>query len=112
MNRSEFQTILESKRDWVVVWLSAVWCIPCKTVDPLIAPWIEQLPEKVAVLHLDIDKCFDVYAVLRAKKQVRGIPALLGYKPGNETLYSDVSCSGTSESEIDAFFRTILHLNV
>ena len=112
MNRNDFQVILESKRDWVIVWFSATWCDPCKKVEPLITPWIERLPDKIAVLHLDYDTNCDVYAALRGKKQVRGIPVLLGYKPGNTTLYADVSCSGILEKDVDAFFRTIQYLKL
>ena len=112
MNRTDFQVILESKRDWVIVWFSAGWCAPCKVVEPIITPWIARLPDRIAVLHLDVDSNSDVYAALRGKKQVRGIPALLGYKPGNATMFADVACSGTLEKDVDAFFRTIQYLKL
>jgi thiol-disulfide isomerase/thioredoxin len=108
MNRSEFQTLLGSKRGWIVVYLSAPWCIPCGKASPIIQCRSEKLPKEVTYLHLNVDNCFDVYAVLRAKKQVKGIPALLGYKPENATFMADESCSGANEADIDAFFSKII----
>jgi thioredoxin-like negative regulator of GroEL len=107
MERADFRTLLESNRDWIVVYLSAPWCIPCGKAGPIIEARAAKLPEKVTYLHLNVDTCFDVYALLRAKKQVKGIPALLGYKPGNVTFLADVSCSGSDERDIDAFFSKI-----
>jgi len=107
MDRKQFQQLLESKRDWLVVYLSAPWCAPCAVAEPLIAAHVARLPSRIAYLHLNVDTCGDVFAALRAKKQVRGIPALLAYQPGNTTLISDASCSGADETDIAAVFRKL-----
>jgi thiol-disulfide isomerase/thioredoxin len=107
MDREQFQKLLESKRDWIIVHLSATWCAPCKVANPIICRMVEKLPDKVTYLDLDVDSCFDVYAVLKSKKQVKGVPSLLGYKPGNATMFADVSCSGSNEEDIVAFFSKL-----
>jgi len=107
MDRIQLQALLDSNRDWLVIALWAPWCGPCKTAEPLIQAYAAKLPTKVAYLHLNVDTCYDVYAALKAKKQVRGIPALLAYKPENRTLMADISCSGSDAMEIGTFFGKV-----
>ena len=107
MDRTELLAVLESQRDWLVIALWAPWCGPCKTAAPMVAAYAAKLPTKVTYLRLNVDTCSDVYAALKAKKQVRGIPALLAYKPDNATLIADVSCSGANGADIAAFFSKI-----
>jgi thioredoxin-like negative regulator of GroEL len=107
MDRVELQALLESQRGWLVIALWAPWCVPCKTAAPLVAACAAKMPTKVTYLHLNVDTCADVYAALKAKKQVRGIPALLAYKPENATLIADVSYSGGNRADIEAFFSKV-----
>jgi thiol-disulfide isomerase/thioredoxin len=107
MDRTDLLSMLQSKRGWVVVYLSAPWCAPCKKAGPLIEARVAKLAESVVFLHLNVDTCADVYASLRAKKQVNGIPTLLAYKKNNHTLYADASCSGAEEANIDNFFSKL-----
>ena len=107
MDRNVFLSLLGAERDWIVVWLSAPWCKFCVGSEPSVQCRMNNLRNDITVLHLNIDKSPDLYAVLRSKKQVRGIPALLAYKPGNTTYFADASCVGAQAADLDAFYAAI-----
>jgi hypothetical protein len=56
---------------------------------------------------LDIDENFDLYAFMKSKKQVRGIPALLAYNKGTLTYAADASVSGSDTEALDFFFKEV-----
>ena len=58
-------------------------------------------------LKLDVDDSSDLYAHLKAKKQVSGIPVLLAYKKGNMTPYANYSVTGSDRPGIDTFFKQV-----
>ena len=62
------------------------------------------------IYNVDVDECFDVYAFLKQKKMISGIPTLLAYKKGNTFFAPDASISGTNESDINNFFDACLKM--
>jgi hypothetical protein len=53
---------------------------------------------KCAVLDIDEEANFDLYAFLKSKKMVNGVPVILFYKMGNNTwIPSDVVVGSNSE---------------
>ena len=56
---------------------------------------------------LDVDTSSEIFASLKAKKQVRGVPTLLAYKQGNVSIISDTSISGTNKKDINSFFDSL-----
>jgi len=59
---------------------------------------------------LDADADADCFSALKAKKQIKGVPSLLGYVKGNKSMVADICISGTNKNEIDCFFESLCFL--
>jgi len=90
----------------------ATWCKPCQMIAPVIKSLNEQVIKANKVLcyiDLDVDQCSDLYAFMKQKKMVRGIPVILCYKKSqynDDTFYvpSD-SITGASTQDVVNFYR-------
>jgi len=107
-NLEEFKQILEENSGWVVLRFTAGWCKPCQRVKPHLESWFSRLPETVQVVNIDADDHFEIYAFMKNKKMISGIPALLAYRAGNVNYTFDESVSSSSPQDIDAFFNRVL----
>jgi thiol-disulfide isomerase/thioredoxin len=108
LDRTAFQDLISKNTDGVLVFkMGADWCGPCKKINPLVHSLAEKMPDNVAVINVDVDESFDLYAWMKTRKQVNGIPALLAYYPGNETFASDYAVFGGDESVVNNFFTEI-----
>jgi hypothetical protein len=54
--------------------------------------------------EIDIDECFDLFAFMKTKKMMKGIPTMMAYKRGTTSFVADDSISGTDIGEVNAFF--------
>ena len=66
------------------------------------------MPSNVLCADVDVDESFDLFAFLKQKKMVKGIPAMLAYEKGNHSYPPDESISGTDEKDLDDFFKRCL----
>lgn len=108
MNREELLKRIEENDSILVVFITATWCAPCQVIKPYI---MEKFKEtEYTYILLDVDADADCYAALRAKKQFKGVPSLLGYVKGNRALSADICISGTVKNEIDCFFESLCFL--
>ncbi len=73
------QEVLEAKLP-VLVDFTAVWCGPCKMLDPVVKQLAEGWDGKVRVLKLDVDD----NPSLAMQYQVMGVPTLMLFKGGQE----------------------------
>jgi len=105
-NRQQFHEIL-CQNKIVVIKFGADWCGPCKKIKDLFYNKIMNLNSQILVGDVDVDESFDVYAFLKSKKMVNGIPVILAYKANNESFIPDLSVTGTNETEIINFFNEI-----
>ncbi|MEW5869735.1 MAG: thioredoxin [Chloroflexota bacterium] len=62
----------------VLVDFTAVWCGPCKMLDPVMHQLAESWKDKIKVYKLDVDD----YPQLAAQYQVMGVPTLMLFKGG------------------------------
>jgi thioredoxin 1 len=69
--------VLEEKTP-VLVDFTAVWCGPCKMLDPVVKQLAQDWYGKVKVFKLDVDDCPD----LAMNYQVMGVPTLILFKNG------------------------------
>jgi thioredoxin 1 len=104
-DRKHFAELLQKNPGLIVVKFGAEWCGPCKTIEPLVQSYFEQSPAKVQCVKIDIDECFDVYAYLKSKKIVNGIPAILCYQKENLNYVPDDFVLGANSQEISSFFE-------
>ena len=103
-----FQTLLETNPGLLIIKLSAEWCIPCQSIKNNVENWFSIMPNHVQTVLLDIDESFTVYATLKNKKMLQGVPAILMYRKGNNTIIPDQIINSSNKNEIDVFFMQIL----
>jgi len=69
--------VLESEEP-VLVDFTAVWCGPCKMLDPVVKQLAQEWDNKVKVFKLDVDD----HPNLAMDYQVMGVPTLMLFKGG------------------------------
>lgn len=107
-DKNEFQEILDNNKSVVVLKFGADWCKPCKLIAPLIEEYKNKLDENIHFYNLDVDDNFEIYAYLKSKRMVSGIPALLAYKANNTSFAPCYSVTGTNKESIHIFFNSLL----
>lgn len=110
-SRDIFFEILKLNPGVFIFKFGAEWCGPCKAIKKYIDNVSLVLPNNIMYIYnVDVDECFDLFAYLKQKKMITGIPTLLAYKKGNTHFAPDASVSGTSEAELAHFFNTCLKM--
>ena len=109
--RDVFMELLKTNPGVFIFKFGAEWCGPCKKIKKFVDKVSLVLPTNIIyIFSVDVDECFDLYAYLKQKKMVSGIPVMLAYKAGNITYAPDASVSGTDENELKYFFDTCLKM--
>ena len=62
----------------VLVDFSAVWCGPCKMLDPIVEELAQEWSQQLKVVKLDVDH----NASIAMQYQVMGVPTLILFKDG------------------------------
>jgi thiol:disulfide interchange protein len=104
---SDFYNILQNNKRCVILKFEADWCVPCTKIKSHVHEWfnkIESEHDDIQMFYINVDESFEVYAHLKTKKMVQGIPAMLAYYKGNTTFAFNESVSGTDINAIDLFF--------
>jgi thioredoxin-like negative regulator of GroEL len=101
---NDFRKLLQNNPGVIVIKFGATWCQPCKKADPVIKHSIDQMPDTVQCVVVDVDESFEVYAYMKNKKMVSGIPALVAYYKENGSFIPDEFCMGAKTEDINAFF--------
>lgn len=78
VSENSFQTEVLDSPTPVLVDFTAVWCGPCKMLDPIVAQLAELWKDKLRVVKLDVDDNPD----LAMRYQVMGVPTLMLFKQG------------------------------
>lgn len=78
VNQSNFQTEVLSASGPVLVDFSAVWCGPCKMLEPIIDQLVQEWGDSVKVVRLDVDQSPDI----AIQYQVMGVPTLMLFIDG------------------------------
>ena len=109
--------------EFIMLKFQADWCRPCKVLNPFVHKQVTQkLKEmdekqrKNVFLYVDVnvDVCIDLYAFLKQKKRINGIPAIFLYSKkisaqmDREHMYiPHASVTGVKEGEIKKLFDCI-----
>ena len=110
-SRNDFLNLLQNNPGLVIMKLGAEWCGPCKRISPILEAFFATSPDTVLCADIDVDESFDLYAYLKSKKMVNGIPVILCYKKGNYNYIPNDSVTGADPVQLDAFFkRCVAHL--
>lgn len=78
VNETNFQAEVLDAALPVLVDFTAVWCGPCKMLDPLVKQLAQDWDGRVKVVKLDIDENQD----LTIQYQVMGVPTLILFVKG------------------------------
>lgn len=78
VDEGNFQNVVMSAEEPVLVDFSAVWCQPCKMLDPIVKQLAGEWDGKVKVVKIDADANPNLVMQFR----VMGIPTLLFMKGG------------------------------
>jgi thiol-disulfide isomerase/thioredoxin len=99
--------VARNDRGIIVVKFGAVWCGPCKKIEPHVNVAMAQMPPNVYCYLVDIDNSVDLYAFLKAKKVVSGVPSILAYYPGSVLIAPEHRVVGADSIAIDQFFGCV-----
>lgn len=76
----------------VLIDFHAIWCGPCKSMNPVIKEVAKSLKGKATVIKIDIDK----NEHLANKLNIRGVPTFIIYKKGEIVWRDSGMQSGTN----------------
>lgn len=105
-NRQHFAQLLESNPGLFIIKFGAEWCGPCKLIEQDVVNCFNKMPDNVQCAIIDVDESFDVYAFLKSKRMVNGIPAILVYYKGNLNYVPNGSIAGADKKQLNIFFET------
>jgi thioredoxin 1 len=103
-NRDAFMHLLTNNPGLIILKLGANWCGPCKKIKPVVDGFFATSPDEVICGDIDVDESYDFYSMLKSKKMVNGIPAILCYKKGNTSFIPDDMVTGADPNSLHNFF--------
>lgn len=109
-SRHQFLDFLKSNPGFVVVKLGAEWCGPCKKIHNEVNDFFSRCPENVICCDIDVDDSFDLYAFLKSKKMVTGIPVIMVWKQGSIEYIPDYSYVGADKEGLANFVNMMLNM--
>jgi thiol-disulfide isomerase/thioredoxin len=102
----QFYNILKENKSIVIFKFGADWCIPCKKIEPTVNKWFYDLRDNnIITILVDVDESFELFAFLKTKKMIQGIPAILAYYKGNTSYVFDDSVAGCDLNSVNLFFQ-------
>ena len=104
-SRKEFFELLTLNPGLIIMKLGATWCGPCKKIAPVLEGFFATSPDNVLCADIDVDESDDLYAMMKSKRMVNGIPVILCYKKGNTSYIPDDSVTGADPVKLSAFFK-------
>jgi thiol-disulfide isomerase/thioredoxin len=104
-DRTAFLTILKQNPGTLIFKFTADWCKPCQSIKNVVDAHFENISsDSVWCFEVDIDENFDLFAYMKTKKMMKGIPTMMAYKKGTTSFSHDDSISGADIGEVNAFF--------
>ena len=107
LEKKEFLEMLKLNQSTIVFKFYADWCGPCKKIEPMVNDYFDNCPSPVACYKVDVDESFNLFGMLKTKRILNGIPALLAYNKENSGVMPDDSCLSSNETEVKAFFDRV-----
>ena len=111
-NFSHFQEIWINNPGVLIIKFGATWCGPCKQIEPLVNECISKMSDNVQCVIIDIDECFELYAFLKKKRVLSGVPVIIGYykskivdKDQTTFFYPEEMVIGADKAKVIEFFN-------
>ena len=105
LNRTEFMEQVNANNGLFLIKFTASWCGPCKAIAPFVNDQFSKTPDNVTCANIDVDDNFDLFAFMKSKKMIKGVPAILAYKRENKSFSPDMSVSGSDQTKLISFFQ-------
>ena len=110
-DRTAFLTLLSKNPGLLIFKFTADWCKPCQSIKSEVDAHFKSITnDDILCYEIDVDECFDLFAFMKTKKMMKGIPTLMAYKKGNIRYVPDDSISGADIGDVNAFFNRCRHL--
>ena len=78
LDEATFQNDVIESTEPVLVDFTAVWCQPCKMLDPVVEELADEWEDSVKVFKLDVDE----HPNVAMNYQIMGVPTLMLFKNG------------------------------
>lgn len=104
-DRKDFLTLLGNNPGVLIFKFTADWCSPCQKIKPYVDGQFQLISSNtIHCYEVDVDESFDLFAFMKTKKMMKGIPTMLAYKKGTTNFAPDDSISGADLNEVNQFF--------
>lgn len=104
-DRNDFLKLLHENQGLMIFKYTADWCKPCQTIKNEVEAHFKNISSSsILCFEVNVDECFDLFAFMKTKKMMKGIPSLMVYKKDNTMFVPDDSISGADIGEVNAFF--------
>ena len=104
-DRHAFLKLLHENKGLMIFKYTANWCKPCQMIKSEVNAHFKNISDpSVLCFEVDVDECFDLFAFMKTKKMMKGIPTLMVYKKGNTSFVPDHSISGADIGDVNSFF--------
>jgi len=107
-SRDNFLNRIKTNPGLFFIKFGAEWCVPCKQIEQEVLQYFNNMPDNVQCAIIDIDDNFEIYAFLKTKKMVKGIPTILCYRKENDSYIPDESFSGADKDGLKEFIDNCL----
>ena len=107
VSSEDFQLFIANEQKPLVVKFTADWCGPCKRIKPVVDEQVKILDDKIIYMEIDVDESFDVYATMKSKRMLSGIPTLMFYALDNKEFYPSLTTTGGNIDTVKGFFQDI-----
>jgi thiol-disulfide isomerase/thioredoxin len=105
LNKEQFLKEFTTIEDGFIIKFGAEWCGPCKKIEKQVKELMGKTPASVKCAIIDIDDDFELYALFKSKRLINGVPAMFGFKKGNQSGVPDDVVVGADENQIHLFFQ-------
>lgn len=97
------ENILPNNPGYVIVKFGAEWCKPCKLIKSVVDDSFSKMGSNIQCFDIDVDECFDVYAFMKSRKMVAGIPSILIWNKGNKEYVPSAFITSADSEEVERF---------
>ena len=104
VSNQDFSKLLQENPGMVIAKFGAEWCGPCKRIEELVNKCMDQMPNSIQCLIIDVDESFELYAFLKSKKIVTSLPTIVCYEKGNTSYVPNDVVVGADPSQVNIFF--------